>query len=247
MFKIFRRARQDLVTDSRYGSYLLYALGEVVLVVIGILIALQINNWNEHRKILRLEEDVLRELLSDLKSDIVSLEEDIKLNERAIASNEHISAMLGEPLPADDTLGAHFGSIQHTTQFGLSSGGYANLKSRGFEIISNAELRASIIQLQDKVYTYLLQIGERNNSFSSDDFLPAYRPYFTNFSYSMEKHVAIFTPSDQAKFDDPHFRNLLAFQKYINEQTLQVLNSTMREIDSLKAAIELELDEPVAG
>ena len=50
MIKFFRKIRQDLLRDNKIGDYLKYAVGEIVLVVIGILIALSINNWNESRK-----------------------------------------------------------------------------------------------------------------------------------------------------------------------------------------------------
>ena len=50
MIKFFRKIRQDMINENRASKYLLYAIGEIVLVVIGILIALQINNWNESRK-----------------------------------------------------------------------------------------------------------------------------------------------------------------------------------------------------
>ena len=49
MIKFFRSIRQRLVVENRFSKYLLYAIGEIVLVVIGILIALQINNWNQQR------------------------------------------------------------------------------------------------------------------------------------------------------------------------------------------------------
>ena len=50
MFHFFRKMRNALVPESRFGRYSFYAPGEIMLVVIGILIALQINNWNEYRK-----------------------------------------------------------------------------------------------------------------------------------------------------------------------------------------------------
>ncbi len=51
MIKFFRKIRQQLLTENRFSKYLLYAIGEIILVVVGILIALQINNWNENRKL----------------------------------------------------------------------------------------------------------------------------------------------------------------------------------------------------
>jgi len=51
MIKFFRKIRQNLLSESKFSQYLIYAIGEIVLVVIGILIALQINNWNEEKKL----------------------------------------------------------------------------------------------------------------------------------------------------------------------------------------------------
>jgi hypothetical protein len=53
MIKLFRKIRYDLMAKNKTGKYFKYAIGEIVLVVIGIIIALQINNWNENRKKLK--------------------------------------------------------------------------------------------------------------------------------------------------------------------------------------------------
>lgn len=50
MAKIFRRIRAKILTGHKFNKYLIYAIGEIILVVIGILIAIRINNWNENRK-----------------------------------------------------------------------------------------------------------------------------------------------------------------------------------------------------
>lgn len=50
MIKFFRKIRKNMIKENRTSKYLVYAIGEIVLVVIGILIALQVNNWNEERK-----------------------------------------------------------------------------------------------------------------------------------------------------------------------------------------------------
>ena len=74
MIKFFRKIRQKLLQENRVSKYLIYALGEIVLVVIGILIALQINNWNEDKKALQLEKEIYAVIKSDLKSDISNIE-----------------------------------------------------------------------------------------------------------------------------------------------------------------------------
>jgi hypothetical protein len=67
MIKFFRKIRQNLLMENKTGKYLKYAIGEIVLVVIGILIALQINNWNETRKEKKLEIELINLLISDLE------------------------------------------------------------------------------------------------------------------------------------------------------------------------------------
>ena len=62
MIKFFRKIRQNLIMENKTGKYFKYAIGEIFLVVIGILIALQINNWNEGRKSSQLELKILKDL-----------------------------------------------------------------------------------------------------------------------------------------------------------------------------------------
>ncbi|WP_199287194.1 DUF6090 family protein [Robertkochia marina] len=71
MIKFFRKIRQNLLAEGKTGKYLKYAVGEIVLVVIGILIALQINNWNENRKEFRKSKVLLEEFKRDLARDTV--------------------------------------------------------------------------------------------------------------------------------------------------------------------------------
>lgn len=70
MIKFFRKIRFNLMSENKSGKYLKYAVGEIILVVIGILIALQINNWNENRKQNIKERFILERLLIDLNSDM---------------------------------------------------------------------------------------------------------------------------------------------------------------------------------
>lgn len=69
MLKFFRNIRKKLAAENKVASYLRYAIGEILLVVIGILIALQINNWNENRKLLINEEHLYKKLITDLISE----------------------------------------------------------------------------------------------------------------------------------------------------------------------------------
>ena len=80
MIKFFRKIRQQLLTENKFSKYLLYAIGEIILVVIGILIALQINTWNEERKLANEEQYLLRELFSEFNINLDKIKEDQFLN-----------------------------------------------------------------------------------------------------------------------------------------------------------------------
>ncbi len=69
MIKFFSQLRQSLVMENKTSKYLKYAIGEIVLVVIGILIALQINNWNERRKDKKTEVVILNQFLKDFQAN----------------------------------------------------------------------------------------------------------------------------------------------------------------------------------
>ena len=70
MIKFFRHIRQNLIMENKTSKYLKYAIGEIVLVVIGILIALQINNWNEKKNDQSIEKDYMQNMLEDLQNDL---------------------------------------------------------------------------------------------------------------------------------------------------------------------------------
>ena len=70
MIKFFRHIRQSLIMENKTSKYFKYAIGEIILVVIGILIALQINNWNEKRKTEAKTQEYYHQLLDDLNKDI---------------------------------------------------------------------------------------------------------------------------------------------------------------------------------
>lgn len=70
MLKFFRKIRQRLLSDNKFSKYLLYAVGEIVLVVIGILIALSINNWNTERINNNRVKQYVKSLVQDLENDI---------------------------------------------------------------------------------------------------------------------------------------------------------------------------------
>ena len=104
MFKFFRQIRQRLLSENKFNRYLLYALGEIVLVVIGILIALQINNWNENRKTERKIKNSLLALKGDLAQDTVLISARLPFINEQYILNESLRARVANPEASVDTL-----------------------------------------------------------------------------------------------------------------------------------------------
>lgn len=98
MNRVFRNIRQKLLVENRVTRYLLYALGEIVLVVIGILIALQVNNWNENRKNKITEQSYVKSLINDLEKDTSDLRIAIKLNKNKILGLDSLLTLKNKDL-----------------------------------------------------------------------------------------------------------------------------------------------------
>jgi hypothetical protein len=96
MFKIFRKVRFYLIEQSKTKQYLLYALGEIILVVFGILLALQINEWNQDRKDKLEEAVILRNLHSEYVQNKTSLEEQKGILLQSQNSSEILMSLMGK-------------------------------------------------------------------------------------------------------------------------------------------------------
>lgn len=155
MISLFRKIRQKLLTENRGTRYLVYAIGEIFLVVIGILIALQINNANESSKLRVKEAVLLGEMKSNLQSDLLDLEYNISGNQKRISSNEVILTALEEKRPLHDSLKPHFGNIFGNFQLSENTASWENLKSVGLDLISDDSLRNRISYLYSTRYVYL--------------------------------------------------------------------------------------------
>ena len=94
MIKFFRKIRQNLLSQGRTGKYLKYAFGEILLVVIGILIALQVSNWNKKRIDSDSEKEALFDLNTEIKSNIKALEIIIAEHEKSLVAGNEIKSMI---------------------------------------------------------------------------------------------------------------------------------------------------------
>lgn len=95
MIKLFRNIRQNLIMENKTSKYLKYAIGEIVLVVIGILLALQINNWNQDRLATIEEHNIYKNLNTEFKTNKVLLQEDLNQNNNSLATGRILMDLIG--------------------------------------------------------------------------------------------------------------------------------------------------------
>ena len=153
MIKFFRKTRKKLADENKFFKYSRYAIGEIILVVIGILIALSINNWNEERKERSIEKRMLEELIENLDFNTEILKNWINANRKNDRSSEIIISALEDKLPHHDSLNNHFAKSLNIRKIGLlSEVGYESLKNVGLEIIQNKQLKKNIVGLFEGSY-----------------------------------------------------------------------------------------------
>lgn len=149
--KVFRKLRQKLAAQNNAAKYMRYAIGEILLVVVGILIALQINTWNEGRKMSNQETFYLYRLVSENNQDMITFSGFMSDLEKGNESIEKFSEALKSETISDSALIRcaneyfKYGSIFPI--FSSSNSTFEDLSSTGnLNIISNRILRESIVQ-----------------------------------------------------------------------------------------------------
>ena len=157
MIKFFRHIRKSLLMENKTSKYFKYAIGEIVLVVIGILIALSINNWNESRKQRVKEIDALENIKTSLLADLELYNGIFKLRlswkQKGLEYLKEV-AYYKRKVPEDSIFNNYF-EMSTDIVFRYDSGSYDALKSSGFDLIQNKELRKKIIntyQIQFPAY-----------------------------------------------------------------------------------------------
>ena len=156
MLTFLRKIRKSLIESGSARKYLLYAIGEVALVVIGILIALQINNWNENQKQLKVEKEILKDIEAGLEYDLEIISKAIDDHMIFIESQNKIKDWLDGKLEYNESLESHFGKITFASLFWPKDAPFEALVDFGIRNVSNKELRDQISSLYDYQYQEML-------------------------------------------------------------------------------------------
>jgi len=154
MIKLFRNIRQRLLTENKtakpalpVGRYLKYAIGEIVLVVIGILIALQINNWNENRKLKKLEAQIYTELKSDLLQTRSEINETVTKHKEIFKSSQQLITDIYDREPNSESIYQGLAGSSYSFQIIPKTSAFENLKNIGLNTLSNDSLRIAVTNL----------------------------------------------------------------------------------------------------
>ena len=169
MIKFFRKIRQKLLSENKFSKYLIYAVGEIVLVVIGILIALQINNWNEIRKEKDQLESSLRLLQLNLNEDIKKFDAQIEYNESVNEAIDKAFKIIAKTPESQNMSIKGIGNLAREKSFYSVTTALRSMESGGhFKFIRDPELK-------ELIYTYYAdterfsKMIESHNQFARDE------------------------------------------------------------------------------
>jgi len=165
MIKFFRKIRYDLINQNRTTKYFKYAIGEIILVVIGILIALQINNWNEEKKANQFHHKILIELHSSTLINIHELNAGVEMNEEAKRSCEIILNHLANNIEYQDSLDISFSKSLFWYKYVPDDSSYESVKTYGLHIIKNDSIRNLITQVNESKVDWIQTREKRNHDF----------------------------------------------------------------------------------
>lgn len=175
MIVFFRKIRKRLAAENKPLQYLRYAIGEIILVVIGILIALQIHNWNESKISTRKEITNLKEIKKNLQSDLENqLIPGSEYYQRSVDSYDILlSNFYNSPqsIPEDSIRRLYFRMVL-PWKLAFNTVAFENLNSIGIDLISSDSIRENISQLYGYKYRIIMDYHDVTVTEFREDFVP---------------------------------------------------------------------------
>jgi len=270
MIKFFRKIRQELLSKGKTGKYLKYAIGEILLVVIGILIALGINNWNQKQIEIKKERTALNNLILDLEEQSEILEEYIAGENEFYKSGLYLSEHYArnKAFQINDTLLSKLNLLGARITFNPIKTTFSELVSTGnIGLIRNEKLKRRIMRFFNELER-ISEISSNNNTnlidglynpllFESTVFIHKYE-YKSNYVNRVFKNLGtaqsrIFKPEslknlyaasgDNMKTPEKALKlfNLIQIRTQMARGQVTSYAELQEEIEELVNAIKLEL------
>ena len=247
MIKFFRNIRKNLLNQSRFTKYLMYAAGEIILVVIGILIALQINNWNEFQKLKNNEIEILNNILTAIDNDLGVynnlFENRLERKRQAIDTLVHF---VGTNAKIHDSIVLqYFDYVDFDIVARVDSGPFDALKAGGLHQITDEALREKIVntyQVLLPAFLIFTQLpGNDYNPIISQLELKLTEPKVVldqNNKFITKKHIIA-----KNIFSNPDFIRVLYLQKRKYNNYKSRLASMKNILNDLRKEIQIVLEK----
>lgn len=235
MIRFFRQIRRQLLSENKFTRYLVYAIGEIVLVVIGILIALQINNWNNGRILERSEIKSYQNIKQQL------LEDKTELNEVKAFNNKHFkiyefanNIIVRKDYELQDSLAMCAMRLAWYSDFHSSGNIYETLVNSGdIKLIKNSEISSKLQKLE---MTYIFANKLENNHWE-----------MINGPLAQEMrgiiNYATWKPVKPEKLYSVEMQNQFVTSMYFTAAKDTAYTKALKEIDVLTELIDKELDK----
>jgi hypothetical protein len=240
MIKFFRKIRQQLAYENSISKSFRYAIGEILLVVIGILIALQINNWNEFRKDRKIEKELIAELHFTIKNNHKALEEGLERWQSTTGAIDLILRVINEKHSYHDSLAYQFYKAHQKRGNNLNSlnfSGYRELENKGFNLITNKNLREGVINLFDN---HLSGLSATNEHFDVDYSSFHYEYIARNFQLNNKGHIP---HNFDSVINDPYYRSILQGLRTIMKRKTNKVYWYLAKSEKILEILEGELGQ----
>jgi hypothetical protein len=218
MLRFFRQIRQSLLKENKVTRYFLYVAGEIVLVVIGILLALQINTWNEEKQIAKSIETHLGILRQNLLEDQNQLRELRQIMGYNVQFADSALLQMSTQVPVGGNLKKYLGLLQLEQQFKPNRNAYETITQSNEIPYLTQELQTAILNY----YALIASTNEREH-ISNTQIQSKYEPYVD------ENYPEIFQKDSGWEFiktfykDDPRKTKKIAPEKFLADRTLEAL------------------------
>ncbi|MFI1770322.1 DUF6090 family protein [Thalassobellus citreus] len=248
MIKFFRKIRQKTLTENKFRKYLTYAIGEIILVVIGILIALSINNWNEDRKATRKEIKILKELKNDLNTNIIELKETYVLTNKRQLSTVLILDYLKNRKPVDDSLKKAFENINMDGIFNIANTAYKYIESQGIDFLTNDSLRIRTTEMYELDLKNIHTRENKNWNIIDKELLPFMNEFFISSptidkSASFSKETINMPKDIESLRQNSSFNNVLIRLQSWLKLRIHWQQNTLTKLEQLILGLEKEINK----
>ncbi|MCO4822155.1 MAG: hypothetical protein KC469_08810 [Flavobacteriaceae bacterium] len=168
MIKFFRRIRYDLMEKNKTGKYLKYAIGEIILVVIGILIALSINNWNETKKQEQRAIIYANKIINDIETDLKNVDSLVVIGQRNIKEIENYFNYFENQDPVDisaliDSCSHVIKDVMRKYRYTPNNHTFKDMQASGNSTLLSEDQKQALVTLSNTQDFYLI-VFEKNIS-----------------------------------------------------------------------------------